>query len=125
MVARVSRSPATLISLISLSLSLLLLWCTITTTTTIILRHPPPIATAIRIIKQDQEDQHYISLSTRRALRDKNAASQSTEFDFTPFVHGQQHQHQHHQHPARGSEIDPRYGVEMRLVPSGPNPLHH
>ncbi|KAI3785624.1 hypothetical protein L1987_44748 [Smallanthus sonchifolius] len=117
MVARISRSPATLISLIFFSL--LLLWCT--TTTTIILRHPPPIVTAIRIIKQDQEDQ--LSLSTRRALRDKNLASPSTEFDFTPFIHG--HQHQHHQHPARGLEIDPRYGVEMRLVPTGPNPLHH
>ncbi|KAI7995997.1 CLAVATA3/ESR (CLE)-related protein 9 [Camellia lanceoleosa] len=23
------------------------------------------------------------------------------------------------------SEIDPRYGVEKRLVPSGPNPLHN
>ncbi|KZV28358.1 hypothetical protein F511_11184 [Dorcoceras hygrometricum] len=24
-----------------------------------------------------------------------------------------------------GREIDPRYGVEKRLVPSGPNPLHN
>lgn len=24
-----------------------------------------------------------------------------------------------------GNEIDPRYGVEKRLVPTGPNPLHH
>ncbi|CAL1360279.1 unnamed protein product [Linum trigynum] len=24
-----------------------------------------------------------------------------------------------------GEEIDPRYGVEKRLVPSGPNPLHN
>ncbi|KAL8457582.1 hypothetical protein ACS0TY_035446 [Phlomoides rotata] len=24
-----------------------------------------------------------------------------------------------------GAEIDPRYGVEKRLVPSGPNPLHN
>lgn len=24
-----------------------------------------------------------------------------------------------------GDEIDPRYGVEKRLVPSGPNPLHN
>ncbi|KAH6799113.1 hypothetical protein C2S51_035597 [Perilla frutescens var. frutescens] len=35
----------------------------------------------------------------------------------------------HHQppSPARngGDEIDPRYGVEKRLVPSGPNPLHN
>lgn len=26
---------------------------------------------------------------------------------------------------AAGSEIDPRYGVEKRLVPTGPNPLHN
>ncbi|KAI3454831.1 hypothetical protein Pfo_011494 [Paulownia fortunei] len=24
-----------------------------------------------------------------------------------------------------GDEIDPRYGIEKRLVPSGPNPLHN
>ncbi|KZV34688.1 hypothetical protein F511_00590 [Dorcoceras hygrometricum] len=24
-----------------------------------------------------------------------------------------------------GDEIDPRYGVEKRLVPGGPNPLHN
>ncbi|PON79644.1 hypothetical protein PanWU01x14_008760 [Parasponia andersonii] len=27
--------------------------------------------------------------------------------------------------PSRPGEIDPRYGVEKRLVPSGPNPLHN
>ncbi|XVF85844.1 hypothetical protein PTKIN_Ptkin17bG0150300 [Pterospermum kingtungense] len=27
--------------------------------------------------------------------------------------------------PSELDEIDPRYGVEKRLVPSGPNPLHH
>ncbi|KDP41278.1 hypothetical protein JCGZ_15685 [Jatropha curcas] len=27
--------------------------------------------------------------------------------------------------PPPASEIDPRYGVETRLVPSGPNPLHN
>ena len=27
--------------------------------------------------------------------------------------------------PSPLSEIDPRYGVEKRLVPSGPNPLHN
>ncbi|KAG6708630.1 hypothetical protein I3842_06G090900 [Carya illinoinensis] len=26
---------------------------------------------------------------------------------------------------AQPNEIDPRYGVEKRLVPSGPNPLHN
>ncbi|KAL7091075.1 hypothetical protein ACP275_12G082700 [Erythranthe tilingii] len=50
----------------------------------------------------------------------------SSKFDFTPFLH-------HHRHrtagrlppPAGGFEIDPRYDVEKRIVPSGPNPLHH
>ncbi|CAL0325740.1 unnamed protein product [Lupinus luteus] len=58
-------------------------------------------------------------------------------FDFTPFLHHHHHHHRHHRHnrhheshmlakpePTR-SEIDPRYGVEKRLVPTGPNPLHH
>ncbi|KAI8527536.1 hypothetical protein RHMOL_Rhmol12G0083000 [Rhododendron molle] len=27
--------------------------------------------------------------------------------------------------PSPLDEIDPRYGVEKRLVPSGPNPLHN
>ncbi|KAG9449554.1 hypothetical protein H6P81_009519 [Aristolochia fimbriata] len=52
------------------------------------------------------------------------------------------HHHHHHQHRHHGQhsssspvvvaepggdphEIDPRYGVEKRLVPTGPNPLHH
>lgn len=56
------------------------------------------------------------------------------------------HHHRHHSHPVGlesnsrmgldvvpaslspvddGNEIDPRYGVEKRLVPTGPNPLHH
>lgn len=31
----------------------------------------------------------------------------------------------HHDHQDHHDEIDPRYGVEKRLVPSGPNPLHN
>lgn len=55
----------------------------------------------------------------RRALEVK-------KFDFTPFSKDL-HRSNHHQKvsPPGGSEIDPRYGVEKRLVPSGPNPLHH
>jgi hypothetical protein len=48
--------------------------------------------------------------------------------------------HHHHHHGGRwnwqgippsqaaggdGAEVDPRYGAEKRLVPTGPNPLHH
>ncbi|CAA6673143.1 unnamed protein product [Spirodela intermedia] len=48
-------------------------------------------------------------------------------------LHHHHHHHHHHHRPLRhrrsdssdGHEIDPRYGVEKRLVPTGPNPLHH
>ncbi|KAK8692693.1 hypothetical protein V6N13_070300 [Hibiscus sabdariffa] len=53
-----------------------------------------------------------ISSSNRKLLANK--------FDFTPFLH-----HHHHHLKHSGNEIDPRYGVEKRLVPTGPNPLHH
>ncbi|KAI8024455.1 CLAVATA3/ESR (CLE)-related protein 13 [Camellia lanceoleosa] len=56
----------------------------------------------------------------------------ASKFDFTPFLkHRHHHHHQKHspemngQPEPAGSEIDPRYGVEKRLVPTGPNPLHH
>ncbi|XP_062217362.1 protein FON2 SPARE1-like [Phragmites australis] len=53
--------------------------------------------------------------------------------------HNRHHQHHHHHHHVdrwnrhgiplsavgKGEEIDPRYGVQKRLVPTGPNPLHH
>ncbi|KAM3406367.1 hypothetical protein ACQJBY_000445 [Aegilops geniculata] len=52
---------------------------------------------------------------------------------------GHHHRQRHHRLPSKwnwqrvppsaapgdGEEIDPRYGVEKRLVPTGPNPLHH
>ncbi|KAK7292112.1 hypothetical protein RIF29_07818 [Crotalaria pallida] len=62
----------------------------------------------------------------------------ATGFDFTPFLH-HRHHHRHHHHsnnhhhqshvaahpePAE-NEVDPLYGAEKRLVPTGPNPLHH
>nr|AFK47063.1 unknown [Lotus japonicus] len=55
----------------------------------------------------------------------------TTGFDFTPFLNRQGHHHRHHHHhrshhlPKDQTEVDPRYGVDKRLVPSGPNPLHH
>ncbi|MCL7050210.1 hypothetical protein MKW94_001855 [Papaver nudicaule] len=70
-------------------------------------------------------------------------SSSSETFDFSPFYkhhHHKHHGHHHHHHyyynpepppPGgtndnnNGHEIDPRYGVEKRLVPTGPNPLHH
>ncbi|KAL0296772.1 UNVERIFIED_CONTAM: CLAVATA3/ESR (CLE)-related protein 13 [Sesamum calycinum] len=47
----------------------------------------------------------------------------ASKFDFTPFLNS--HHHRHHRGLPPGNEIDPRYGVEKRLVPTGPNPLHH
>ncbi|KAK2635879.1 hypothetical protein Ddye_030671 [Dipteronia dyeriana] len=62
----------------------------------------------------------------------------ASKFDFTPFQRNH-HDDQKQQHdkksspddpkkvlqPAPETQIDPRYGVEKRLVPTGPNPLHH
>ncbi|KDP20081.1 hypothetical protein JCGZ_05850 [Jatropha curcas] len=60
----------------------------------------------------------------------------TSKFNFTPFIKTSNHRHRHHRHHHRShlppvqpqpaeTEIDPRYGVEKRLVPTGPNPLHH
>ncbi|KAF8399172.1 hypothetical protein HHK36_015037 [Tetracentron sinense] len=65
---------------------------------------------------------HHSTLINRKVLASK--------FDFTSF---QRHPQQRHSpdvvEPAPpvpvDNEIDPRYGVEKRLVPTGPNPLHH
>ncbi|GKU90400.1 hypothetical protein SLE2022_219290 [Rubroshorea leprosula] len=65
------------------------------------------------------------SLSLRPLINRKVLAS---KFDFKPFQHQQDHQRSQKQVPSAdpaGTEIDPRYGVEKRLVPTGPNPLHH
>ncbi|RCV06221.1 hypothetical protein SEVIR_1G144900v4 [Setaria viridis] len=68
------------------------------------------------------------------------AASSSTGHHHHQNQQRQHHQHhQHHHHHVdrwnrqgippssvgKGEEIDPRYGVQKRLVPTGPNPLHH
>ena len=51
----------------------------------------------------------------------QNNKNNNQLFDFTPF------KSHHRKHvPVRSEpEIDPLYGVEKRLVPTGPNPLHH
>ncbi|KAK9051129.1 hypothetical protein SSX86_027755 [Deinandra increscens subsp. villosa] len=51
-----------------------------------------------------------------------NRKTLASKFNFTPF---QIHHHDNLPHEQGGSHIDPRYGVEKRLVPTGPNPLHH
>ncbi|CAI9096297.1 OLC1v1032401C1 [Oldenlandia corymbosa var. corymbosa] len=62
---------------------------------------------------------HQAGLLHRKALA-------SNKFDFAPFLKNHRHRKRKHPVPAAGgNEIDPRYGVEKRLVPTGPNPLHH
>ncbi|GJM91050.1 hypothetical protein PR202_ga07385 [Eleusine coracana subsp. coracana] len=74
----------------------------------------------------------------RRMLLDVtsfDAASPPTNHHHHHHHHHQHHQ-AHHHHAGRwnrhgippspaNEEVDPRYGVEKRLVPTGPNPLHH
>ncbi|KAF3432568.1 hypothetical protein FNV43_RR27308 [Rhamnella rubrinervis] len=66
----------------------------------------------------------------------------ASNFDFTPFLNHHDHRQHHHKKASPDkkkqekseptadddddqSDIDPRYGVEKRRVPTGPNPLHH
>ncbi|WVZ12883.1 hypothetical protein V8G54_017413 [Vigna mungo] len=70
---------------------------------------------------------HYQLHPNRKIL-----ATPPTPFDFTPFLHNHHHYHHHRRHRHRTHlpdpnqpQIDPRYGVDKRLVPTGPNPLHH
>ncbi|KAK9054409.1 hypothetical protein SSX86_025487 [Deinandra increscens subsp. villosa] len=107
MIAGVSRSPPTTLTAL-ISLSIILLLCTNSTAFKI----PNPSSL----------------LPIRNAVTNRKTLVSSKEFDFTPFIHASQHHRHHHhrhRHPTGGSEIDPRYGVEARLVPTGPNPLHH
>ncbi|CAO2045663.1 unnamed protein product [Urochloa humidicola] len=67
------------------------------------------------------------------------ATSLSTDHHHYHHHHCHQHHQDHHHHHVdlwnrhgippssvgKGEEIDPRYGVQKRLVPTGPNPLHH
>lgn len=68
-------------------------------------------------IIQSLPSHQYHSLVGRKVLAKK--------IDFSPFFK----HHHHFKHPPvkdpSGTKIDPRYGVEKRRVPTGPNPLHH
>ncbi|CAH8359394.1 unnamed protein product [Eruca vesicaria subsp. sativa] len=59
------------------------------------------------------------------SLRPGRRAFVVSKFDFTPFKKDLRRKNPQDVSQLGGSEIDPRYGVEKRLVPSGPNPLHH
>uniref|UniRef100_M4FB85 Uncharacterized protein n=2 Tax=Brassica campestris TaxID=3711 RepID=M4FB85_BRACM len=79
---------------------------------------------SLNVVEPSVSKHHDHRLYTISRLVSRKALSHT--FDFTPF----QHRKNNHHHPRSGEahggdEIDPRYGVEKRRVPSGPNPLHH
>ncbi|OWM90322.1 CLAVATA3/ESR (CLE)-related protein 12-like [Punica granatum] len=66
-----------------------------------------------------------------RTLSVTDRKSLAQKYDFTPFLHHRHHRH-HHKHRHRdhttrqaGAKTDPLYGLDKRVVPTGPNPLHH
>ncbi|CAH1416855.1 unnamed protein product [Lactuca virosa] len=69
-----------------------------------------------------------ITVPATSPIRDHHALTNrktlASNFDFTPFLKHHRH-HDNSSELAGTSNIDPRYGVEKRLVPTGPNPLHH
>ncbi|XP_062118883.1 CLAVATA3/ESR (CLE)-related protein 13 [Humulus lupulus] len=83
----------------------------------------------------DHHHQYYYSSSlSSTSSSNRKLLLSCTKFDFSPFIHRYRRHHARHHHrhlPAEpdpgggGTQIDPRYGVEKRLVPTGPNPLHH
>ncbi|KAL5722285.1 hypothetical protein ACHQM5_005823 [Ranunculus cassubicifolius] len=64
---------------------------------------------------------HGCSNNHRYLHTNRKLLTSTTTFDFVNF-----HRRHRVQEPdPTDYEIDPRYGVEKRLVPTGPNPLHH
>ncbi|KAL3501643.1 hypothetical protein ACH5RR_036092 [Cinchona calisaya] len=81
--------------------------------------------------KNNYTSQLSSSLSHHQPLIIHRKALAGSKFDFTPFVKNLHRKRKHspdiHPPPGEpgGNEIDPPYGEEKRLVPTGPNPLHH
>ncbi|KAI9084920.1 hypothetical protein K1719_033093 [Acacia pycnantha] len=63
---------------------------------------------------------HHHSLIFRRRGGRKTLA---IKFDFSPIL--KNHHHHRSETDPEGTEIDPRYGVEKRTVPTGPDRDHH
>ncbi|GER50448.1 clavata3-like [Striga asiatica] len=53
----------------------------------------------------------------------KKSLASANKFDLSSFVKHRNRKKK--MGPQSENDIDPLYGVEKRLVPSGPNPLHH
>ncbi|KAF8033128.1 hypothetical protein BT93_D1890 [Corymbia citriodora subsp. variegata] len=64
------------------------------------------------------------STSTSHHRGSINRKVLASKFDFAPFRKRRGKGHLP-EPPDDGGNVDPRYGVEKRLVPTGPNPLHH
>lgn len=67
---------------------------------------------------------HHLHLVNRKVSPSKEL------FDFTPFYQHDYNRFRHHHYnqgsiPDGEEGIDHRFGVQKRLVPTGPNPLHH
>lgn len=60
-----------------------------------------------------------------RVYLEKNSVDAQSQTFNIPAPPGHNYESSTYSSPDDGSEIDPRYGVEKRLVPTGPNPLHH
>uniref|UniRef100_A0A7N0TZM9 CLAVATA3/ESR (CLE)-related protein 13 n=1 Tax=Kalanchoe fedtschenkoi TaxID=63787 RepID=A0A7N0TZM9_KALFE len=50
---------------------------------------------------------------------------ESRQFDYTPFLHHLRHPPPDQEDQHLGGEFDPVNAMDKRLVPTGPNPLHH
>ena len=65
---------------------------------------------------------HSLHLVNRKANPSKEL------FDFTPFYkyhHHYNHDHHEDSNSDKNQGFDFRFGVQKRIVPTGPNPLHH
>ncbi|KAL4358653.1 hypothetical protein S83_030628 [Arachis hypogaea] len=74
---------------------------------------------------------HYCNLNKKQIIEPTNPKNHhgrkvllATKFDFSPFFN-HHHRHKHPPPDPSDTQIDPRYGVQKRRVPTGPNPLHH
>lgn len=74
-------------------------------------------------LKYSKINKKYIIQATHHSLSSHHSRKVlARKFHFSPFF--KHHHHQVEKDPS-DTKIDPRYGVEKRRVPTGPNPLHH
>uniref|UniRef100_A0A7N0VA22 Uncharacterized protein n=1 Tax=Kalanchoe fedtschenkoi TaxID=63787 RepID=A0A7N0VA22_KALFE len=75
-------------------------------------------------LKISSRSQH-LSAKITHSIRTRKMLA-SGQFDFTPFLHHLRHPPANRQdRHDLGGDFDPVNAMEKRLVPSGPNPLHH